>query len=128
MAAPDFYSVTPDCIQHGVPPGLPFGYDEAQNVFKPFLSCFEEGGGFFTFGPGRQWAQGGNIYTTPEGKSVGDVLYSGSTGIYVLTTIGFLVSVAFIIAWVWFEHRKLMDRTAKLRAAGGPHVGPTRAE
>ena len=120
MAYPSYYSVAPDCIHHGLPPGNPF----SPEIMKPFQDCT----GFFTFGPGREWAFGNAVYPIPEGKHVGDVLFAGTAGIYTLTAIGFVVSILFIIAWVWFEHRKLMKRAKELRAAGTPHVGATRAE
>jgi hypothetical protein len=115
VAAPDFYSVAPDCIHHGLPPGIPF----SPEIMKPYEDCT----GFFTFGPGREWAFGNAVYPIPEGGHVGDVLFKGTAGIYALTAIGFVVSILFIIAWVWFEHRKLMDRAATLRAAGTPPIG-----
>ncbi len=71
MATPSnwIWDTAPDCIVRDVAPGLPFGLDEAQNVFVPFQGCTEVGGGFFTFGPGRQWFGGGYVYLTPEGGS-----------------------------------------------------------
>ena len=118
MAYPNFYSVAPDCIHHGLPPGNPF----SEQIMAPFKDCT----GFFTFGPGREWAGAAyGVIPIPEGGHVGTVIQSGSGGIYALTAIGFAVSVLFIIAWVWFEHRKLMHRAEQLRAAGTPHVGGT---
>jgi hypothetical protein len=91
------------------------------------MAPFEECTGFFTFGPGREWAFGGYVYPIPEGGSVGDVIYSGSAGIYTLTVIGVLVMVLAFVAWVWTEHRKLMDRAARLRAAAAPSPAPPMA-
>ena len=128
MAAPSnwIWDTAPGCIVHNSPPGIPFSAE----IMTPFQGCTEVGGGFFTFGPGREWAFGGYVYPTPEGGSVGDVLYGGATGIYVLTVIGVIVMILAFIAFVWTEHRKLMDRANKLRAAmqppppvGGPDVG-----
>ncbi len=109
MAAPDFYSVTPDCIQHGLSGGL----YASEEVMKPFQKCFDEGGGFFTFGPGRLW------------DADGKVIHDATAGLYTLTAIGLAVSIAFIIAWVWFEHRKLMAQAERLKAAG--RYGASRA-
>ena len=129
MAAPSnwIWDTAPDCIVRDAAPGIPFSAE----VMAPFQGCAEVGGGFFTFGPGRQWFGGGYVYLTPEGGSVGDVLYGGSAGIYTLTVIGVLVMILVFIAFVWTEHRKLMDRANKLRAAmqppsppaGGPEAG-----
>jgi len=120
VAYPNYYSTAPDCIHHNLPPGIPYSAE----IMAPFKDCT----GFFTFGPGREWAFANAVYPIPEGGHVGDVLFKGTAGVYTLTAIGFVVSCLFIIAWVWFEHRKLMDRAAKLRAAGAVHVGPTHTE
>jgi hypothetical protein len=111
VAGPDFYSVAPGCIQHDLPPGIPYSAE----VVKPFEDCT----GFFTFGPGREWA-GATGYPVPEGGAVGQVLFGGSTGLYILTAIGFAVSILAFVAWVWFENLKLTDRAQKLRAAARP--------
>jgi hypothetical protein len=89
----------------------------------PFQDCT----GYFTFGPGREWAFGGYVYPTPEGGSAGDVLYGGAAGIYVLTVIGVLVMILMFIAFVWTEHRKLIDRAGRLRAAAPTSPAPPMA-
>lgn len=110
MAAPDYYSVAPDCIQHGLPPGLPYS---AENL-APFQDCAN---GYFTFGPGTAYWGATGVF--PEGDfELGDVVHSASGTIYFLTVIGFLVSIAAFIGWVWFEHMKLAHRAAFLQAAG----------
>jgi len=121
MAAPSnwIWDTAPDCIVRDAAPGIPFSAE----VMAPFQGCTEVGGGFFTFGPGRQWFGGGYVYLTPEGGSTGDVLYGGSAGIYILTVLGVAVMILVFIAFVWTEHRKLMDRAAKLRAMRTPPVG-----
>ena len=112
MAAPDFYNVAPDCIHHGLPPGNPFSAENA----APFVDCVN---GFFTFGPGTAYYGGTGVF--PEGDyALGDVVHSASTALYFITVIGFAVSIAAFIAWVWVEHRKLTDRAEKLRAAAMP--------
>ena len=118
MAAPSNWicDTAPDCIVRDAAPGIPFSAE----VMAPFQGCTEVGGGFFTFGPGRQWFGGGYVYLTPEGGSTGDVLYGGSAGTYALTVIGVVVMILVFIAFVWTEHRKLMDRAAKLRGMGTP--------
>ena len=103
MAAPDFYNVAPDCIQHGLPGGV---YGSAE-IMKPFQDC----AGFFTAGPGS--------VLNDKGDFVG-----ANGGLWALTVIGFVVSIAFIVAWVWTEHHKLMDRAEKLRAAGRASGAP----
>jgi len=121
VAAPSnwIWDTAPECIVRDAPAGIPFSAE----VMAPFQACTEVGGGFFTFGPGRQWFGGGYVYLTPEGGSVGDVLNSGSAGTYVLTVLGVIVMILVFIAFVWTEHRKLMDRTAKLRGMGTPRAG-----
>lgn len=118
MAAPSnwIWDTAPECIVRDSPPGLPF----SSEVMAPFQDCT----GYFTFGPGREWAFGGYVYPTPEGGSAGDVLYGGAAGIYVLTVIGILVMILMFIAFVWTEHRKLIDRAGRLRAAAAPGPAP----
>jgi len=114
VAAPSnwIWDTAPECIQTGLPPGTPFSAE----IMAPYEECT----GFFTFGPGREWAFAGYVYPTPEGGSVGDVIYGGASGIYVLTVIGVVVMILAFIAFVWTEHRRLMDRAGKLRAAAAP--------
>jgi hypothetical protein len=114
------WDTAPDCIQQDLPAGNPFSTE----IMEPFQGCT----GFFTFGPGREW--GGAAYgviPVPEGGSVGDVILSGSAGLYTITVIGFAVMILAFIAWVWTEHRKLMDRAARLRAAAAPSPAPPMA-
>jgi len=118
VAAPSnwIWDTAPECIQTGLPPGTPFSAE----IMAPYEGCT----GFFTFGPGREWAFAGYVYPTPEGGSVGDVIYGGASGIYVLTVIGVVVMILAFIAFVWTEHRRLMDRAGKLRAAAAPSPAP----
>jgi hypothetical protein len=60
----------------------------------PFEEWSDEVGAFFTWGPG---------YTT---------------GVYILTALGFLLFVAALIAWMVDENRKVTAQAARLRAAG----------
>ena len=117
MAAPTnwIWDTAPDCIVRDAPASLPF----SQEIMDPFQQCT----GFFTFGPGREWAFGGYVVPIPEGGSVGDVIFDASTATYVLTVLGVLVMILVFIAFVWDEHRKLMDRAGKLRGMGTPHAG-----
>ena len=114
MAAPNnwIWDTAPDCIQTGLPPGNPFSAE----VMEPFQQCT----GFFTFGPGKEYAFAGYVVPIPEGGSTGDVIFGASTGLYVLTVIGVVVMILAFIAFVWTEHRKLMDRAGQLRAAVTP--------
>jgi len=128
MAAPDnwIWDTSPDCITHGVQPGLPFGLDSdgGQYVFQPFLSCLEEGG-FFTFGPGKVYA--GATGHPAELADIGNVLTDPSSGLITLTVLGILVMILAFVAFVWTEHRKLMDRAGKLRGAAAPRPAPPMA-
>jgi hypothetical protein len=119
VAAPGnwIWDTAPDCIIRDAPPGNPF----SQEIMDPFQQCT----GFFTFGPGREWAGAAyGVIPVPEGGSVGDVIISGSTGTYVLTAIGVAVMILAFIAWVWTENRKLVDRATRLRAAAAPRPTP----
>ena len=81
----------PGCIQHDVPP--------ADGVYKAYEKCAD----FFTFGYGSK-------------------LGTASTGThptyYVVIAVGFIVMVAFLIAWVWLEDRKLRAQAAFLLTSG----------
>ena len=121
MASPSnwIWDTAPDCIVRDAAPGLPFSAE----VMEPFQQCT----GFFTFGPGREWAFAGYVVPTPEGGNAGDVIFDASTGIYTLTVIGILVMILVFVAFVWTEHQKLMDRAGKLRAATAPSPAPPMA-
>lgn len=90
----------PDCIQHNFPPG---------DVATPYKDC----AGFFTWGPGRNWDAEGNV------------IQGGSTSLYILTAVGFAVSILAFVAWVWFENLKLVAQAARLRAAGSRFARPS---
>lgn len=50
-----------------------------------------------------------------------------STGYWVLTVLGMIVTVAALIGWVIVEHRKLTEQAERLRAIGAipePEPGP----
>ena len=108
-----WYSVAPDCIESGLPGGL----YASEEVMKPFQKCFEESGGFFTFGPGTNWDAEGNV------------IQSASAGLWVITVIGIIVMILAFVAWVWLEHSKLTAQANKLKAAaGGPLGGPSASQ
>jgi len=94
-----WYSVVPDCVKTG---DLGSGFE---NIAKPYQDCT----GYFTFGPGKAY----------EGAPGEPAAFGGSMALYIITVIGFLVSIGFIVAWVWFENNKLWAQATLLRAAGG---------
>ena len=109
MAAPSpFYNVAPSCIQHGLPGGV-FPSDQ---IAAPFKKCFEQSGGYFTFGPGTNW------------DAAGHRIVSASAGLWTITVIGIIVMILAFVAWVWTEHRTLIARAEKLKAAGEPYGIP----
>jgi len=85
------WDTTPECIQHGVP-----GSD---GVYRPYEKCAD----FFTFGPG------GKFGTFSDGVA---------TSYWVLTALGFVVSIAFLVGWVMLEDRKLKRQAAYLIREG----------
>lgn len=105
----DWYDVTPDCIKNTGDLGSGF-----ENIAAPFQDCH----GFFTFGAGTQYAGAPGV-SVPEGGNIGDVVGSASIALWVITLIGFLVSIGAFVAWVWFENKKLWAQATLLRAAGG---------
>ena len=114
MAAPglSFYNLAPACIQHGLPGGL-VGSEQIQ---APYVKCFEQSGGYFTYGPGTNW------------DAAGHRIVSASAGLWTITVIGMIVMVLALVAWVWTEHRVLIARAEMLKAAGEPYgiQGPPR--
>jgi hypothetical protein len=117
----DWYSVAPDCVKNTGDLGSGF-----ENIAAPFQDCQ----GFFTFGGGTEYAGAPGV-AVPEGGSVGDVVSGASIALWVITVVGFVVSIGAFIAWVWLENKKLWAQTMLLRAAGGmptpagpPEPGP----
>jgi hypothetical protein len=95
------WNTAPPCIQHGIP--------GSEGVYKSYEKCAD----FFTFGPGSK---------------VGTEFSGTSSGYYALVAIGFTVMVAFLIAWVWLEDRKLKAQAAHLLVAGQAGQVHLRAE
>jgi hypothetical protein len=83
----------PGCIQHHVP-GTPY-----PNVSSPYEKCAD----FFTFG---------------HGSRLGTEFSGTNTSYFILVAIGFIVMVAFLIAWVRLEDRKLRAQAAHLLVEG----------
>jgi hypothetical protein len=97
------WDTAPSCIQHDVA-GTPYA-----NVYKPYEKCAD----FFTFGPG----------------SKPGTMFSGVSNWYLgLVALGFVVSVAFLIAWVMLEDRKLRAQASHLLVAGRAGQIELRAE
>jgi hypothetical protein len=85
------WDTAPPCVQHGVP--------GSAGVYKPYENCAD----FFTYGPGSK---------------IGTEFSGTASGYYALVAIGFAVMLAFLIAWVWLEDRKLRAQAAHLLVAG----------
>jgi 4-amino-4-deoxy-L-arabinose transferase-like glycosyltransferase len=100
----DWYSVAPNCVVTDSEKLEKFG-SGFDALAPPYQDCH----GFFTFGVGRQY----ELAPGAPGN------HGGSTALYIITAIGFLVSIGFFIAWVWFENKKLWAQAMLLRAAGG---------
>ena len=83
----------PGCIQHGL--------GGSAGVYKPYENCAD----FFTFG---------------KGSTIGTLADNVNSSYWVLTAIGFLVMVAFLVWWVVLEDRKLTTQASQLRASMGP--------
>jgi hypothetical protein len=91
------------------PPCVHYGIAGSDGVYKPYEKCAD----FFTFGPGSK------LGTTASGTA---------TSYYVLIAIGFAVMLAFLVAWVWLEDRKLRTQAARLLVAGQAGQVALRAE
>jgi hypothetical protein len=95
------WDTAPSCIQHDVPP--------ADGIYKPFEKCAD----FFTLGPGSK---------------PGTMFDGVSDGYLALVALGFVVMLAFLVAWVWLEDRKLRTQAAHLLVAGRAGQVELRAE
>ena len=81
----------PGCIVHHVAP--------SEGVYKAYEKCAD----FFTFG---------------HGSKLGTEFSGTNTTYYALVAIGFAVMIAFLVAWVWTEDRKLREQAARLLSTG----------
>ncbi len=93
----------PGCIQHSVS-GSPY-----PNVYKPYEKCAD----FFTFG---------------HGSKPGTLASGVNSSYWILVAIGFLTMVAFLVAWVVTEDRKLRRQAAQLLTTGAAGQVELRAE
>ena len=85
------WDTAPGCIVHGVP--------GSEGVYKPYEKCAD----FFTLGPGSKF---------------GTEFSGTATSYYALVALGFAVMLAFLVAWVMLEDRKLRRQAAHLLVAG----------
>jgi len=90
----------PGCIHHNLPAG---------DVYKPYEKCAD----FFTFG---------------HGSTYGTLSDGVNSSYWILTALGFLVMVAFLVAWVTTEDRKLRRQAAQLLTSGAAGQVELKAE
>lgn len=96
------WNSAPGCIQSGVPP--------ADGVYKPFEKCAD----FFTFG---------------HGSTYGTFADGVNSSYWILTALGFIAMIAFLVWWVKLEDTKLRHQAVHLRAAGiGSSIHTTQSE
>jgi lipoprotein signal peptidase len=95
------WNSAPGCVQHDVSP--------ADGVYKAYEKCAD----FFTFGHGSK------LGTAASGVNV---------SYWILVTIGFLMMIAFLVAWVVLEDRKLRRQAAQLLTTGAAGQVSLRAE
>jgi hypothetical protein len=87
----------PGCIQHNVP--------GSEGVYKAYEKCSD----FFTFGTGSRFG------TLADGVN---------STFWVLTALGFVVSIVFLVWWVRLEDGKLKAQAAHLLRAGVSKAPP----
>ena len=91
----------PGCIQHDIP--------GSEGVYKAYEKCAD----FFTFG---------------HGSKIGTAASGVNSSYWILVAIGFLAMIAFLVAWVVTEDRKLRLQAAHLLTAGTAGQVELRAE
>jgi hypothetical protein len=104
---PAIINSAPDCVTHVE------GAKPADDIADFILQAnYQDCAGFMTFGPGSTYGDGG----------------AGAAGSYmVLTWIGIAVMVAFFVAWVAFENRRVLEYAIKYplgKSADGPPPQP----
>ena len=91
----------PGCIQHNVSP--------ADGVYKAYEKCAD----FMTFGHGSKYG------TLTDGVN---------SSYWILTIIGILVMIAFLVLWVVTEDRKLRIQASRLLTSGAAGQVELKAE
>jgi hypothetical protein len=95
---PGIIDSAPDCVEK-VNGALPAD-DSADFIIQ---AAYDKCAGFMTFGPGSTYGDDGT---------------GASTAYMVLTWIGILVTVAVIVAWMYYEDRRLKSHAIRLRRTG----------
>jgi hypothetical protein len=86
---PAIINSAPDCVTHVE------GAKPADDIADFILQAnYQDCAGFMTFGPGSTYGDGGT---------------GAATSYMVLTWIGIVVMVAFFVAWVVFENRRVLS-------------------
>jgi len=96
---PAIIDSAPDCVQNV---GHYVKGDDADFILN---SAYEKCAGIMTFGPGSTYGDGGSTATTSY---------------WVLTIIGFAVTIVAIIAWVIVENRRLKRHVVRLNGDALP--------
>ena len=104
---PAIINSAPDCVTHVE------GAKPADDIADFILQAnYQDCAGFMTFGPGSTYGDGG----------------TGAAGSYmVLTWLGIAVMVAFFVAWVAFENRRVLEYALKnplRKSSDGPPPQP----
>lgn len=104
---PAIIDSAPSCIVHisGAKPAD----DSADFILQ---KAYEKCAGIMTFGPGSTYGDGGQ---------------GATTGYYVLTWLGIIVTFAVLIAWVWAENRRMHGHRLRLRGGGAVEIDETRS-
>ena len=102
---PGIIDSAPDCITHNEG-GENFAEDGADFILQ---SNFQDCAGFMTFGPGSTYGEDG----------------SGAETLYMIVTwLGIAVMVAVLVAWVLYEHRRMVAAVLGRTQAETPMSGP----
>ena len=96
---PAIIDSAPDCVQNV---GHYVKGDDADFILN---SAYEKCAGIMTFGPGSTYGDGGS---------------GATTSYWVLTIIGMIVTGVALVAWMYFENRRLKRHVARLNGDALP--------
>jgi hypothetical protein len=104
---PAIIDSAPECVQK-IGEAASHKPDDAADFI--LQAAYEKCGGIMTFGPGSTYGE--------DGVAAADAYY-------VLTYLGFFVTIAVIVFWVIYENKRLRGHVERLRSKSARHAATT---